>query len=463
MTDDFGPRTTAANPGPILPISGTHVSSAKDNPDLRLDVAIGWAIGSVGTTTLLALVSALILKYVVDYLLLSAAIAGVIMTVTRLFDAALDPFMGLLSDNTESRWGRRRPYLLVGGVLCGIIPALLFSDPFGIATIYPAMYMAFGLSMLSIAATVFAVPYITMSYELTSNRKERTTLMSFRVYGMAAGALIAQAVSPWIVTRFGGGIEGFAVMGWVISLIVLVTCLLSFVMTKNARVVDVDQSVKKPRLRDMSKAFGNKPFTRLIISKSFYVFGTGIQAAALAFFLTQALGQSLSILGLLSAALLLSVILSQPVWVWVCNRIGKRNAFLLAAPFNILANLSWLLSGPDESYWIFVARGIAIGLAGGGMQLAIQSLLPDTLEHETKRGGVSQEGVLSGLFTTIERGVSASSIAAAGFLISLGGYVAGASDQSDQAIWMLYFCVGVAPAIGITIAALVLHGYSLEN
>ncbi|CAN0596289.1 unnamed protein product, partial [Laminaria digitata] len=70
---------------------------------LNLKVALGWAVGSMGTATLLSTVNALFLKYIVDHLLLSAALAGAIITATRFFDAAIDPFMGSISDQTRSR------------------------------------------------------------------------------------------------------------------------------------------------------------------------------------------------------------------------------------------------------------------------------------------------------------------------------------------------------------------------
>lgn len=430
---------------------------------LRLDVAIGWAIGSVGTATLLIAVNLLILKYLVDYLLISAGFAGVIIAATRIFDASLDPFMGLISDRTKSRWGRRRPYLLVGGILCGFAPILLFGNPFGMATASPTLYITFALCVMSIAYTAYSVPYITMSFELTADRKERTMLMSFRVYAMSAGGMLAQSLAPWIIEKTGGGLEGFAVMGLVLGAIIALVCLTSFVMTTNAKAVEVKPTTVQPKLRDMMGAFGNKPFMRLIGAKSIYIIGTGVQASALAFFITQALDQSLAMLGLLSMAVSIAVIVAQPFWVWVCNRIGKRRAFIAAAPLNALANISWLLADSSEPSWGFIVRGTAIGLAGGGMMLCIQAMLPDVLQHESERSGISQEGVLAGAFTTVERAVSAGSVAIAGFILSLGGYVAGAEAQSAETIWVLFLCVSAAPTLGIVIGALILWGYSLKD
>lgn len=431
------------------PARGMHFSSAA-----------GWAIGSTGTAILLGTVNTLLLKYVVDTLLLSAILAGTIITATRFFDAAIDPIMGLVSDRTRTRWGRRRPYLLIGGLTCAASLIILFSDPFGVALSAPAIYLTIALCVYAIAYTIFAVPYIAMSYEIATTKEARTTLMSFRVYAASAGLLVAQGAAPWIVEESGGGMEGFAIMGWVTAAVVLLACCVSFFATSRDSGLATVIPTNRPSLRDFGAIVSNKPFLMLISAKSCYHTGVGIQGAALAFLLTAALQKDLTHLALLSSFLLGSVILSQPAWVWVCNRIGKRNAFMVAVPLNALANLSWLLATPGESTVAFVLRGIAIGIAGGGMTLVVQAMLPDALQHEADRGG-SQEGVLSGFFTTIERGASALSVAVAGAIMSFSGYVSGATAQSDQAITALYFCVAVAPGLGMLAAALCIRKYSL--
>lgn len=442
---------------------GEGVGPTAGEGKLDLKVALGWSVGSLGTGTLLVTVNTLFLKYIVDHLLIGAALAGTIITVTRLFDAAIDPFMGSISDRTRSRWGRRRPYLLLGGIMCAASVALLFSDPFGVASEHAALYVTIVLCFYAVAYTIFSVPYITMSYEITQSPRQRTSLMSFRVYATAVGGLVGQALAPWIITAAGGGKEGFAMMGWTLCAIVLVACLIAFAGTAKARVVPLSDTATSPRLRDMTVALGNKPFLRLISAKASYNLGTGIQAAALAFFLTTALEKDLAILGVLSASLLICMILSQPVWVWICNRLGKRMAFFIAFPTNALANLSWFLAEPGEPVEGFIIRGIFIGLSGGGMSLVIQAMLPDVLQHEAERTEMPQEGVLAGIFTTIERGISAISVAIAGLIMGFAGYVAGELVQSERAIQALYICVGLMPCLGMIGAVLILRGYSLRD
>lgn len=458
--------------GPGSPVAAASLADAgnpADNgsrsaqPKLSPKVAIGWAIGSYGMLVLAGTVNSLYLNYIVDSLLIDALVAGLVITVTRIIDAVLDPGMGYISDRTRSKWGRRRPYLLLGAILCGLSSILLFSDPFQILAYGPVIYVTVALCVFSIAHTVFNVPYLAMSYELTSVPKERNLLMSMRVYAIAAGMISAQALAPWIVTEAGGGKQGFAAMGWIFSALVFIPCFIAFAMTKNAKAVVLTNTVPRPRLNDFLQVFSNKPFRWLVVTKSSYMLGAGVHASAIAFFVTKVLDEKLSILALYGVFQLGSVIVSQPAWVWICNRIGKRRAFIIAAPVNALANLSWLFVSPGASDLEYIVRAVISGLAAGGMMLAVQAMLPDTMEHESQRSERPQEGVLAGVFTTIERGVSALSVAMTGFIISFGGYLAGADVQSESAIQALYFCVAVMPALGMFISILAIRLYSLHH
>ena len=449
--------------GATIPADQASVGAGATTPKLRLDVAIGWATGSAGFSILMLTVNSLILKYVVDVLLVSAAVAGTLITVTRLYDAAIDPIMGSISDQTRSRWGRRRPYLFVGAILCALAPLAVFGNPGGLASSMPIVFLTLALLYYSTATTIFNVPYLAMSFELTPSPKERVSLMSYRVYAMSAGGIIAQAMAPWLVTAGGGGQEGFTFMAIVLSALIAVACFISFFATKNALSVDVAKKAEKPQWRDFGKAFGNQPFRCLILAKVPYMLGQGVMMATLAFYITAVLERPLAVLGLIGGAVMLFVVISQPFWVWVCNRIGKRRAFMIATPFNAICTLSWLIADPSEPEWLLVLRGALIGLAGGGMLLAIQAMLPDVLQHEADRGEKPQEGVLTGVFTSVERGISAISVALAGALLSIGGYVGGQEVQGEDAITAIYICVGLLPAIGMALAMVAMHPYRLKE
>lgn len=438
---------------------------AADQKKLAIPVGLGWAAGAVGIYVMSSVVSALVLKFSVDNLGLTAAIAGIIITVTRLFDAGIDPFMGTLSDRTQSRWGRRRPYLLIGGFLCALSPVILFGDPFSVALSAPAIYLTFALIIFSMAHTAFNVPHLTMSYEMTNSQMERTLLMSFRVYAMGLGAIVGASLGPWIITQYGGGLAGYAAMSWWLGGIILVACLIAFWATGFAPTNKVAAQTKKATLKDAVQAIHNRPFVSLVTAKSLYLFGTGVASSCYAFLITNVIKSDLATLGLMLSVMMGCMILVQPFWVWFTNRWGKRLCFIAAAPLNAMASASWFFVEQGEPMWAILARGAMIGLFGGGMALAIQAMLPDTLEHDVERTGIRQEGVLTGIFTTVERTISALGVAATGLILSIGGYVSGrpGGAQSEDAIMAIYIATSLVPAFCILGSIGLMSRYNLKG
>jgi len=419
--------------------------------------------------TLLAVLQALVLKYGVDTLGLSAALAGFLITATRLFDASIDPIMGIISDRTRTRWGRRRPYLLLGGIMCAISVVLIFADPFSIALSKPATYFTFSLIWFSIAYTIFSVPHLTMSYELTSVPSERTYLMSFRIYAFAIGNICGASLGPWLLDYFGGGQSGYSGMAWILSAIVITACMTAFIGTADARVILVSKESAhislKETLQRAAGAIHNRPFVCLLIAWSFYYTGTGIGAATYAFMMTVIMGKGLAILGYMFLAMMAFMFISQPFWVRVAYRVGKRKCFLIAAPFNALCVSTFLLTSPDEPVWVIIMRAAFIGIFGGGMGLSITAMLPDTLQYEFERTGKHQEGTLAGIYTTAERTMSAIGVALSGLILSIGGYLsgAGAASQPDSAVNAIYFAVGIVPPCAILASMVFIWQYDLKD
>ena len=171
---------------------------------LPVSTCLGWGIGSLGMSLMFSATGVLLLRYLVDYVGIGAALAGVLISVAKFYDAATDTLFGIASDRTRSRWGRRRPYLLLGGVVSAVSFVMLFNLQ-GAAG--PALLPWLVLLVLLLNATgyaLFNVPYLAMPGEMTRDYHERTRLMSFRVAAVAVGQLVATFVGPLLIQRFGG-------------------------------------------------------------------------------------------------------------------------------------------------------------------------------------------------------------------------------------------------------------------
>src|SRR5262245_21633002 len=146
---------------------------AAAGPRVPMRIAACWGAGTLGTTTILNGIAAVLLFYLVNFVKLEPVIAGALVFGAKLLDVFVSPPMGMLSDRTESRWGRRRPYLFGASFFCGLAFALMFNVPpgTGLAAVY--LWVAFSLLLYVVSYTAFQVPYMAMPAEMTDDYHER--------------------------------------------------------------------------------------------------------------------------------------------------------------------------------------------------------------------------------------------------------------------------------------------------
>lgn len=432
------------------------------NGALSSALLFGWGIGSLGTGTLLNAITFLILFYMASVLGIEPALAGALIFASKVYDMFTDPLMGWISDRTRTRFGRRRPYLLLGAVLCPLSMLMLFA-PTGLEGNALAIYMGAGLLLYATGYTVFNVPYLAMPAEMTPDPYQRSKLMSFRVAMISIGTLAGTALAPSLLTLWGSGQAAYTRTSWVMTAIVVVSMAYCFLATAGAK--QTVQSENLVSAKDQWRtALANRPFRLLILSKLCQLFGVASAISSLLFLSTIVLKLPESALGVFGLTTTAATIVAMPAWLKISKRLGKRNTYFAGVAIFAPAQLSWLLSGPGEAQAIFMLRAAILGIGTGGIILMAQSMLPDTIEYDHQLSGLRREGVFAAVYSFVEKTSFAFGPLIIGLLLSgLGFDRSLGQDQSEDAMLAIKIGAAYIPSLASIASALALLGYRLQE
>lgn len=447
---------------------GGNMSDSKSSEiKLPLAVAIGWGIGTIVPSIMFNVTNVFLVRYMTDFLGIAAVTAGLTVAASKIYDAVTDPVMGTISDRTRSRWGRQRPYLILGAVVSGASLVALFGVPGGLTGTSAAWYMLGALILYSTGYTIFNVPYLAMPAEMTQNYHERSFLMSWRVVAINVAQVIGLILGPILLVKAGGARPGYAIVGWTMAGVIVLAGCLSFAMTSKAPFREVPAG-PAPKFKDQIRAVGqNKPFLQLLGIKFFMLLANAFSFGAYAYFVQRVLEQSDTVLSYMFTTSTIAGLTAIPIWLRVARKLGKPRALVLACSILALSASSWLLAGPGESLILILMRPLGTGIAAAGMLIVGQSMLPDTIEYDRRRTGLERAGIFAGFYTTAEKFAYALGPALTGLLLGSMGYVAGtrgvAIEQPASAITAIYIAVGVVPPICLLIACGFLFFYKLDE
>lgn len=430
-----------------------------------LDIKLkwGWSVGSLGTMTMYYLVNTTVLYFMTDYMSITPATAALIILSSRLYDVFTDPAVGILSDRTVSRWGRRRPWLFVGGILSSLSCIFLFAGPplEGAGLI---AYMVIAFIIYFTGYTAFNIPYLSMPAEMTDDYHDRTILMSYRTFFTSISGMIATGLAPALIVFFGGGREGFRSMAFVIAAIVLTAALICFYGTAGARQTRRAKH-DMPRSKWLRSIFSNVPFIQLMFIKLFQLFGSGVTFAMMFYLAVHAFGGGEGAVVYFGVPMYAAIGLSIPVWTWLARHLEKNSVFLISTTGKILVISTFVFLDPSEPVWVFIMRTATFGFFTGGMILMGQSMLPDTIEYDYRTTNLRREGVFASLYSFVEKTSAVMVPVSIGTVLTLGGYVEGleGGTQPASAVTAIYIGAIVLPIAGYAASIPLLIKYSLNR
>ncbi len=429
---------------------------------------LGWAMGSFGIAVMLGVLTSYGLFYMTTYLGVSALLAGQLIGFSKIYDMLTDPVMGQISDRTQSRFGRRRPYLLFGGCLSAAAIVLFFLVPDLGSELATIIYLGVVLIAFATGYTLFSVPYFAMPAEMTTNADERTLLMSQRIFFSTLGVLMISYGGQWLIRNFGGGAGGYIRTSWVMALLVAVTMCVTFFATRSTRKLAPSPRDQYGWRRQWRLVAGNRPFRTYLAAKICLFMAQSSVQGSLLFFAYYVLDSDESILAAFGIGYTFGSVLSLDMWNILISRfLGKRNAFIVSAIGLGLVFMSWLLAGSGEHVIGFYGRFGLLGIFSAGAMVSGSAMLPDIMEYDRQRTGVNQEGLYAAAFSMIEKIANAIGPMFVGFLLAMTGFVAARGgelpQQPQSAIEAIRFAVSVVPFMLAALAAFIMRNYSLAE
>ncbi|MEV6517022.1 MFS transporter [Micromonospora chalcea] len=425
-------------------------------------VHLGYALGSLVTGAFGTVPGLLLLPYLTDTLGVAAGLAALLVLLPKAWDVLVNPVAGRISDRTRSRWGARRPYLLVGGLTLAVLFASIFAAPFASGP-GAAAYVALAFLATATAFAFFQVPYVAMPAELTADPAERTRMMTWRIAVLALAILVSGAVAPAVVTAGGDGVPGHRWMGLFVAALIVAGTVGVFLGTRSAPSGTVGES--EPSLRaQLAVATRNRPFRVLLICFVIQSAGVATVLAGVKYFAGQVLREPDSGPTLLFACFVAPALLVMPLWSRAGARLGKR-ASLVAASLIFAVGALTLVAAPALPAAAAYAVVAVIGVGYAGQQVFALAMLPDCIAYDTARTGRRQAGVFTGLWTAGETFGLALGPGIYGLVLQLAGYVSSstgtAAAQSDTARLGVLLGFTVLPALLVAIPLVLLRGYTL--
>ncbi|MCW2598211.1 MAG: transporter [Frankiales bacterium] len=411
-----------------------------------------YGAGAIGNGIFVTVPGLLLLFYLTDVVGVGAGLASLALFVPKFWDAFVNPLVGSLSDRSTSRFGKRRPFLLVGGIGTAISFVLLFSAPRFSSTTVTALYVTAVFTVAMTLYAVYCVPWSAMPAEMTDDYHERTRLMSVRMVLLTVGILVGGAVAPAIAGKHGSR-GSYALMGVVVAVILLAAFLTAWRGTQGVASTP-PLTGPRPTLREQYDVVrGNRPFVALF-------WGYNLQAAGQAAMLTGAQYVATYVLDDPQKSALLFVFLvapcafMMPLWRRFSLTRGKLTGYLLATSIFGLTGLSLVLCRSEPELLIYVQM-VLLGVGYAGMQLFPYAILPDLVTADAANDG--RAGIFTGVWQGGETIAFAVGPALYSLILALSGYVSHAADekvaQPGSALTGLVVAFSVLPAV-LTLASI---------
>lgn len=411
----------------------------------------------------------------------SPTLWGVIFFAPRIFDAFTDPIMGFISDNTRSKWGRRRHYVFAGGLIMGIAFIIMWQLYPENGVTYNFIYFMVWSFVFYLGLTIFSVPYVAMGYEMSNDFHERTQIMAIaQMIGQWAWVIVPWfwviIYKPdWFISADAGSRELSIYVGVFCTIMAVIPAIFikskSTLNDKNFVPINRDNisNSLKEIFRGFKEALTIEPFRRLCVA-TFLIFNSFNTIAAFSFFIivyylfngdAGAAGIWPTLHGSIGA--LATTFLVIPIITKMSKSMGKKNAFMISQGISVIGYIMfWFLFVPGKPYmFLFALPFFSFGI--GGLFTLMMSMTADVIDLDELNTGLRREGIFGAIYWWMVKFGFAIAGLLSGLFMGWVGFTPDAASQPEGAVTGMRLFYTIFPMLGTLGAIYVMRNYDLTE
>lgn len=453
--------------------------SASPSDKLSLSEKLAYGAGDLGPAITANILSVFLLIFFTNVAGLKPGMAGSILLISKIWDAVNDPIVGVLSDRTKSRWGRRHPWMIFGAVPFGVFFFLQWvvphfsSDPtanqWGLFWFYVAISIVFNSFY-----TAVNLPYTALTPELTQDYDERTSLNSYRFAFSIGGSILSLVLALVILAAFNGNpIKQYLVLGGVcavISILPLYWC----VWGTHRRVAVIERQRQEtateeslPYSEQLKIAFSNKPFLYVIGIYLCSWLAVQNTVSVIPYFVKNWMRLEDADFTKVVIAVQVTALTMLFVWSRVSKRYGKKAVYFMGMTVWIVAEIGLFFLQPGQNVLLYILAVMA-GFGVSTAYLIPWSMIPDVIELDELQTGQRREGIFYGFMVLLQKVALAIGLFVVGWVLQQSGFLETVSGQAaptqpDSALWAIRLLVGPAPLVVLLVGLALAYFYPITK
>jgi GPH family glycoside/pentoside/hexuronide:cation symporter len=426
---------------------------------LSVKEKIGYGLGDTASHFVWDMVGFWILIFYTDTFGISAAAAGTIMLIARIWDMVSDPIMGVIADRTNTRWGKFRPYILWMAIPYSVLAVLTFTTPdFGPTG--KVIYAGATYLLLMTVFTAINLPYSSLGAVMTSDSYERAGLNSYRFVFAFAGQFVVTGTALTLANYFGEGdnAKGYQYTLLLFGAVSFILFMITFKTTKERIQPPAEQTQNLKK--DVLNLFKNKPWVILALVGiiSFVMFA--MQNLSVAYYFKYYIGneeevQLFNVIG--TVALIAGIPLSKPL----SKRFGKRAIYMASSLISGVFFILIYFPGTDNVLWVYIFNILAKFTYAPAVPL-LWTMLADTADYSEWKYNRRATGLVFSAATFAQKAGWGIGGALAGWLLAIYQFIPN-ETQTETAITGIKLMISVFPGILYMSGAILLYFYSIDH